>query len=112
MSGFIEPSQLLMSVKEEIKEEEFDDFLQQYLFEIQKVKEEPGLEHDCKTEIYTASTLTCKEENGSLMDFKEEGESDSREYGQDDSSPASKQLNSLYSENIEKTNCVNNIYNT
>ena len=39
MSGLTEPSQLLMSVKKEIKEdEEFDDFLQEYLFANQTVE--------------------------------------------------------------------------
>ena len=43
MSGSTEPSQLIMSVKEELKEEEFDDFLQEYLSASQKVEEKPGL---------------------------------------------------------------------
>jgi len=75
MSGSTEPSQLLMSVKN-IKEEESDHFLQEYLFEIQTVEEKPELEHDCKTETHTSPTLTCKEENSSLMEIKEEEESD------------------------------------
>ena len=70
MSGFTEPSQPLMSVKEEIKEEEFDDFLQEYLSAIPKVEEKPGLELDCKTEIYTSPTLTHKEEE--FDDFLQE----------------------------------------
>src|SRR4029434_2781703 len=74
MSGSTEPSQLLMSVKN-IKEES-DHFLQEYLFEIQTVEEKPELEHDCKTETHTSPTLTCKEENSSLMEIKEEEESD------------------------------------
>src|SRR4029434_1123484 len=74
MSGSTEPSQLLMSVKN-IKEES-DHFLQEYLFEIQTVEEKPELEHDCKTETHTSPTLTCKEENSSLMEIKEEDESD------------------------------------
>ena len=50
-----------MSVKEEIKEEEeFDDFLQEYLSAIQKVEEKPGLEHDFKTESERSPTLACK----------------------------------------------------
>ena len=76
MSGSTEPSQLLMSVKEEIKEEEFDDFLQEYLFAIQKVEGKPGLKHDCKTESERYPALACKEENYSLMEIKEEEESD------------------------------------
>ena len=95
MSGSTEPSQLLMPVKEEIKEEELDDFLQEHLSAIQKVEEKPGLEHDCKTE--KSPSLTCKEENDPAMEIKEEEESDLREYGHDDSSPASELLNSLYS---------------
>ena len=83
MSGSTEPSQLLMSVKN-IKEEESDHFLQEYLFEIQTVEEKPELEHDCKTETHTSPTLTCKEENSSLMEIKEEP--DLRECGDDDSS--------------------------
>ena len=76
MSGSTEPSQLLMSVKN-IKEEESDHFLQEeYLFEIQTVEEKPELDHDCKTETHTSPTLTCKEENSSLMEIKEEEESD------------------------------------
>ena len=89
MSGSTEPSQLLMSVKN-IKEEESDHFLQEYLFEIQTVEEKPELEHDCKTETHTSPTLTCKEENSSLMEIKEEP--DLRECGDDDSS-TSKLLN-------------------
>ena len=98
MSGSTEPSQLLMPVKEEIKEEELDDFLQEHLSAIQKVEEKPGLEHDCKTE--KSPSLTCKEENDPTMEIKEEEELDLREYGHDDSSPASKLLNSLYSSNL------------
>ena len=82
MSGSTEPSQLLMSVKN-IKEES-DHFLQEYLFEIQTVEEKPELEHDSKTETHTSPTLTCKEENPSLMEMKEEP--DLRECADDDSS--------------------------
>ena len=96
MSGSTEPSQLIMSVKEEIKEEEFDDFLQEYLSAIQKVEEKPGLEHDCKTESENSPTLACKEEESSLMGIKEENESDFREYDRDDSSPTSKLQIILY----------------
>src|SRR4029434_3148812 len=84
MSGSTEPSQLLMSVKNR-KVEESDNFLQEeYLFEIQTVEERPELEHDCKTETHTSPTLTCKEENSSLMEIKEEP--DLTECGDDDSS--------------------------
>src|SRR4029434_1024796 len=88
MSGSTEPPQLLMSVKEEIKEEEFDDFLQEYLSSIRKVEEKPGLEADCKTEIYTSPTLSHKEEKYSPLEFRQEETSDLSEYGQDDSTPA------------------------
>ena len=99
MSGLTEPSQLLMSVKKEIKEdEEFDDFLQQYLFAIQTVEEKPGLEHDCKTETERSPTLACKEEKSSLMEIKEEDESDLRDCDLDDSSPTSKLQIILYQE--------------
>ena len=70
MSGSTEPSQLLMSVKN-IKEEESGHFLQECLFEIQIVEEKPELDHDCKTETHTSPTLTCKEENSSLIEIKE-----------------------------------------
>src|SRR4029434_3077769 len=94
MSGFTKPTQLPTSVKQEIKEEEFDDFLQEYLSTTQKVEEKTGLEYDCKTEMHTSPTLTCKEENSSLMEIKEEP--DLRECGDDDSS-TSKLLNSCLS---------------
>ena len=94
MSGSTEPSQLFMSVKN-IKEEESDHFLQEeYLFEIQTVEEKPELDHDCKTETHTSPTLSCKEENSSLIDIKEEP--DLRECVDDDSS-TSKLLNSWLS---------------
>src|SRR4029434_2513317 len=76
MSGSTEPSQLPTSVKEEIKEEEFDDFLQEYLFASQKVEEKPGLEHDCKTESERSPTVACKEEKSSMMEIKEAEASD------------------------------------
>ena len=107
MSGLTEPSQLLMSVKKEIKEdEEFDDFLQQYLFAIQTVEEKPGLEHDCKTETERSPTLACKEEKSSLMEIKEEDESDLREYGRDDSSPTSKLQIILYHEKQKEIHTI------
>src|SRR4029434_9490345 len=84
MSGSTETPQLLMSVKEEVKEEEFDDFLQKYLSAIPKVEEKPGLEPDCKTEIYTSPTLTHKEEEYSPVEIKQEETSDLREYGHND----------------------------
>ena len=103
MSGLTEPSQLLMSVKKEIKEdEEFDDFLQQYLFAIQTVEEKPGLEHDCKTETERSPTLACKEEKSSLMEIKEEDESDLRDYDRNDS-PTSKLQIILYHEKKKNT---------
>ena len=90
MSGSTETPQLLMSVKEEFKEEEFDDFLQEYLSAIRKVEEKPGLEADCKTEIYTSPTLTHKEEKYSPLEFRQEETSDLREYGHDDCTPTGK----------------------
>ena len=107
-----------MSVKEEIKEEEeFDDFLQEYLSAIQKGEEKPGLEHDCKTETERSPTLACKEEKSLLMGIKKEDESDLREYGCDDSSPTSKlQIIFLSWETKENTHhsllCVIYIDNT
>ena len=80
MSGSTKPSQLLMSVKEQIKEEEFDDFLQEYLSAIPKVEEKPGLEPDCKTEIYTSPVY-------SPLEIKQEETSDLREYDHDDCTP-------------------------
>ena len=91
MSGFTEPSQLPTSVKKEIKEE-FDDFLQEYLSTFKTVEEKPGLEYECKTEMYTSTIMTLKEENYSPVEIKEETEFDSREYGDFDSSPTSKLL--------------------
>ena len=85
MSGFTEPSQPLMSVKKEIKEEEFDDFLQEYLSKIQTVEEKPGLEYECKTEMYTSPTM--KEENNSPMENTDEEEFDLSEYGHYVASP-------------------------
>ena len=100
MSGSTETPQLLMSVKEEFKEEEFDDFLQEYLSAIPKVEEKPGLELDCKTEIYTSPSLTHKEEEYSPVEIKqEETFSDLREYGHHDSTPTGKLHMSLYHEN-------------
>ena len=97
MSGSTEPSQLLMSVKEEIKEEEFDDFLQEYLSGIHKVEGKPGLKHDCKTESERYPALACKEEKSSLMEIEEEDESDLRDYDCHDS-PTSKLQIILYHE--------------
>ena len=93
MSGFTEPSQQLMSVKKEIKEEEeFDDFLQEYLSKIQTVEEKRGLECECKTEMYTPPTMTLKEKTYSPMEIKDEEEFDLSEYGHYVSSPTSKLL--------------------
>ena len=92
MSGFTEPTQLPTSVKPEIKEEEFDDFLQEYLSTFKTVEEKPELEYECKTEMNTSPTMTLKEEKYSPMEIKDEEEFDSREYGDFDSSPTSKLL--------------------
>ena len=100
MSGSTEPSQLLMSVKEEVKEEEFDDFLQEYLSASKKV-EVAGLKHDCKTETKRSPTLTCKEEKSSLMDIKQEDESGLK-YDLIASRPTSKLQIILYHEKQNK----------
>src|SRR4029434_4474956 len=102
MSGSTKTSQPLMSVKEETEEEEFDDFLQEYLSAIQKVEEKPGLEHDCKTESERSPTLACKEEKSSLMEIKEEDESDLRDYDRNDT-PTSKLQIILYHEKKKNT---------
>ena len=49
-------------------------------------------EHECKTEMYTSTIRTLKEENYSPMEIKDEEEFGSREYGDFDSSPTSKLL--------------------
>ena len=92
MSGFTEPSQPLMSVKKEIKEEEFDDFLQEYLSANQTVEENPGMECETKTEMYTSPTMTLKEEKYSPMEITDEEEFDLSEYCHYVSSPTSKLL--------------------
>ena len=79
-------------MKKEIKEEELDDFLQEYPSTFKTVEEKPGLEYECKTEMYMSPTMTLKEEKYSRMEIKDEEEFDSREYGDVDSSPTSKLL--------------------
>ena len=90
MSGFTAPTQLPTSVKQEIKEEEFDDFLQEYLYTCKTVEEKPGMDCECKTEMNTSPTMTLKEEKYSPMEIKDEEEFDSRECGDLDYSPTSK----------------------
>src|SRR4029434_462488 len=92
MSRFTEPSQLPTSVNNEIKEEEFDDFLQDYLSTFKTVEEKPGLAYECKAEMDTSPTMTLKEEMYSPMEIKDEKELNSREYGDFNSSPTSKFL--------------------
>ena len=92
MSGFTEPSQMPTSVKLEVKEEEFDDFLQEYLSAFKTVEEKPGLDYEYKTEMNTSPIMILKEEKYSRMEIKDEEEFDSREYGDVDSSPTSKLL--------------------
>ena len=93
MSGFTKPTQLpTSSVKQEIKEEEFDDFLQEYLSTTQTVEEKPRMEYECMTEMYMSPTSTLKEERYSPMEIKVEEEFDSRENDDFDSSPTSKLL--------------------
>ncbi|KAG5277850.1 hypothetical protein AALO_G00092070 [Alosa alosa] len=84
MSGFTESTPLLMPVKE-IKEEEFDDFLQEHMFADQDVKGDLGLDYDCKTETHTSPTFNCKEEQSPVMEIKQEEESDLKEECQKDS---------------------------
>ncbi|KAG5277849.1 hypothetical protein AALO_G00092060 [Alosa alosa] len=84
MSGFTESTPLPMPVKE-IKEEEFDDFLQEYMFADQEVKGNLGLDYDCKTETHTSPTFNCKEEQSPVMEIKQEEESDLKEDCQKDS---------------------------
>ncbi|XP_062399182.1 zinc finger protein 239-like [Sardina pilchardus] len=86
MSRSTESSQLLVTVKDEIKEEDCDYFPQDDPFTSVKVGEKRGLEHDCKTETDTSPSLTCKEETYSQMKVKQEEETDLIEYGYDDSS--------------------------
>ena len=92
MSGFTEPTQLPTSVKQEIKEEEFDDFLQEYLSTCKTVEEKPGMDCECKTEKNRSPILTLKEEKYSPMEIKVEEEFDLRENNDFDSSPTSKLL--------------------
>ena len=63
-------------MKPEIKEEEFDDFLQEYLSANQTVEENPGMECEIKAEMYTSPTMTLKEEKYSPMEIKDEEEFD------------------------------------
>ena len=92
MSGFTEPTQLPTSVKQEIKEEEFDDFLQEYLSTCKTVEEKHRMDCECKTEKNTSPILTLKEEKYSPMEIKVEEEFDLRENNDFDSSPTSKLL--------------------
>ena len=92
MSGFTEPTQLPTSVKQEIKEEEFDDFLQEYLSTCKTVEEKHRMDCECKTEKNTSPILTLKEEKYSPMEIKVEEEFDLRKYDDFDSSPTSKLL--------------------
>ena len=92
MSGFTEPTQLPTSVKQEIKEEECDDFLQEYLSTCKTVEEKPVMDCECKTEMNTSPIMTLKEEKYSPMEIKVEEEFDLRKYDDFDSSPTSKLL--------------------
>lgn len=80
-------SQLPVSVKEERIEEECDEFLQNYLFVIQK-------EEESEPETSTKSTSTFNDETISSVEIKDEGESDVSENGQNDS-PTGRSLNIL-----------------
>ena len=78
-----------MSVKKEIKEEEFDDFLYGYLLANQTVDEKLELEQNFKTEMM--SPTIPDQEFLIPTDIKEEEEEEVGlgEYGQDDSSATS-----------------------
>ncbi|XP_048103608.1 zinc finger protein 37-like isoform X2 [Alosa alosa] len=69
-SGYTEPTPLPKPVKE-IKQEEFDDFLPEYLFAVKKVKENPRV--DC-------------DEQSTLVEIEQKEQSNSREGGHKDSS--------------------------
>lgn len=55
-------------VVQEIKEEEFDDFLQEYLRANQEQEEKPDVKHEGKAETHTAPVMTGKEEESPLID--------------------------------------------
>ena len=76
----------------EIKEDKNDDFLQEDLSTCKTVEEKPGLEYECKTEMYTSPTMTLKEEKYSPMEITDEEEFDLSEYCHYVSSPTSKLL--------------------
>src|SRR4029434_8984331 len=92
MSGFTEQTQLPTSVKKEIKEEEFDDFLQEYLSTCKTVEEKHRMDCQCKTELNTSAIMILKEEKYSPMEIKVEEEFDLRKYDDFDFSPTSKLL--------------------
>ena len=83
-------------MKQEIKEEEFDDFLQEYLSTTQTVEEKTGVEYEWKTEMYMSPTSTLKEERYSPMEIKVEEEFDLSESGHHVSSPTSRLLVNRY----------------
>lgn len=96
MARFTELTHKLCLVKMDIKEEAFDDFLQEYLYSNTK-EDYTGLNHDCKTETCTSPIY--KEEDYSPMEMKEEEESELREYGADGASETGKIQPSFYCTN-------------
>lgn len=62
MSRMADPSQFFMSVKKEIKEEDFHDFLQYSMDAFQQEKPTHGNEPAIKIESYTSLKWACKEE--------------------------------------------------
>lgn len=91
-SGMGESSQLFMSVKKEIKEENLDDFQQYDMNAFQKETTKPGNEHNFKTESSTSSNLTCDEEKCLVMETKTTETSEA----QDDSSHMSMLLSVIF----------------
>lgn len=89
MARFTEPTLNLLSVKKKIKDEEFDDFLQEYLST--NIKEGyTGLEHNSKKETCTSPIY----KDSSPMAIKEE-ESELKVYGADGPSHTGKLMTSF-----------------
>lgn len=62
-----EVMEVLATVKKEIKvEEDFDDFLLEYLLAVKTLEGNAGLDHEFKTETLATPTLSCKRETFSL----------------------------------------------
>lgn len=80
MSGFAESLKLPISVKEELKEEDFDDFFPEYLHAVQSSDGPPGLDYDRKNETPTSLISTYKEEDISSVKTEDGGDSGLGEY--------------------------------